>query len=94
MLSSSNTRLSLLFFKISLYSLYNSKNFNIDLVNVKGNLTTHSDEESCNAYIVLEGSGKVKSNNFENDLQKGSVFLIPAELGAYTFEGNLKFGFD
>lgn len=71
-------------------NIYNSKNFNIDLVNVKGNLTTHSNEESFNAYIVLEGSGKVKSNNFENDLQKGSTFLIPAELGAYAFEGNLK----
>ena len=71
-------------------NIYNSKNFNIDLVNVKENLTTHSNEESFNAYIVLEGSGKVKSNNFENDLQKGSTFLIPAELGVYTFEGNLK----
>ena len=71
-------------------NIYNSKNFNIDLVNVKENLTTHSNEESFNAYIVLDGSGKVKSNNFENDLQKGSTFLIPAELGEYTFEGNLK----
>lgn len=71
-------------------NIYNSNNFNIDLLNVKGNLTTYSNEDSFNAYIVLEGEGKVNSQGFEKNIQKGSVFLVPAELGNYTLKGNIK----
>lgn len=71
-------------------NIYNSNNFNIDLINVKGNLTTASNKDSFNVYIVLEGNGSIKSNNFEKVLDKGSTFLIPAELGTYTLAGNLK----
>ena len=71
-------------------NIYNSNNFNIDIINVKGNLTTASNKDSFNVYIVLEGNGSIKSNNFEKVLDKGSTFLIPAELGTYTLAGNLK----
>ena len=71
-------------------NIYNSNNFSIDLINVKGNLTTASNKDSFNVYIVLEGNGSIKSNNFEKVLDKGSTFLIPAELGTYTLAGNLK----
>ena len=71
-------------------NIYNSNNFSIDLINVKGNLTTASNKDFFNVYIVLEGNGSIKSNNFEKVLDKGSTFLIPAELGTYTLAGNLK----
>lgn len=71
-------------------NIYNSKNFNIDLISLKNNIIEHSDIETFTAYIVLEGTGKVKTNNFEKDIQMGSVFLIPSELGEYTINGNMK----
>mgnify|MGYP001057077538 CR=1 FL=1 len=71
-------------------NIYNSKNFNIDLINVENNIIENSDIETFTAYILLEGKGKVKTNNFEKDIQVGDVFLIPAELGEYTINGNMK----
>lgn len=71
-------------------NIYNSNAFKIDLLKVKGNLTTTSNEDSFNAYVVVEGSGSIKANNFEKNIEKGSVFLIPAELGAYALNGDMK----
>lgn len=78
------------------YNLDNSKNiydsnaFKIDLLKVKGNLTNTSNEDSFDAYVVIEGNGTVKTENFERSIEKGSVFLIPAELGVYTLNGDMK----
>ena len=74
----------------NIINIYNSKNFNIDLINSKNNITEHSNTDTFIAYIVLEGKGKVKTKNFEKDIQIGNVFLIPAELGEYTINGNMK----
>ena len=71
-------------------NIYNSNNFSIDLINIKDNITEKSNIETFIVYIVLEGNGKIKANNFEKDIQIGSVFLIPAELGEYTLNGNMK----
>lgn len=71
-------------------NIYNSNNFNIDLINIKDNITEKSNVETFIAYIVLDGNGKIKTNNFKKDIQIGSVFLIPAELGEYTLNGNMK----
>ncbi len=74
----------------NIINIYNSNNFNIDLINSKSNIIEHSNIDTFIAYIVLEGTGKVKTNNFEKDIQIGNVFLIPAELGEYTINGNMK----
>ena len=71
-------------------NIYNSNNFSIDLINIKDNITEKSNIETFIVYIVLEGNGNIKTNNFEKDIQIGSVFLIPAELGEYTLNGNMK----
>ena len=71
-------------------TIYNSDCFKIDLMNIKENLTTTSNEDSFNAYIVLDGEGKIESNGFEKNIVKGTSFLIPAKLGSYTLKGNLK----
>lgn len=71
-------------------NIYNSTNFNIDLVKVNDKSLENSNNESFICYIVLEGNGKIETESFERDIQKGSVFLIPAELGKYTFSGNMK----
>jgi mannose-6-phosphate isomerase len=71
-------------------NIYNSNNFNIDIINVKGNFTLMSNEDSFNAYIVLEGNGCIKKDEFEKNIEKGTSFLVPATLGNYEFRGNLK----
>lgn len=71
-------------------TIYNSNAFNIDLLNVKGNLTMVSNKESFDAYVVISGNGKVIAKNFEKQIEKGSVFLIPAQLGTYELKGNIK----
>ena len=71
-------------------NIYNSKNFNIDLINVKESLALESDENSFIVYIMLDGNGSIKTEKFGKNIEKGSCFLIPAELGEYTLYGNLR----
>lgn len=71
-------------------NIYKSDIFNIDIIKVDGTLDTKSNEESFIAYIVIEGSGNIKSGNFFRSIDKGTTFLIPATLGEYTLSGNLK----
>lgn len=70
--------------------IYKSNNFNIDLIDIKEDITTVSNEDSFIAYIVLEGNGEIKTEHFKKDIEKGSVFLIPSELGEYTLNGDMK----
>ena len=39
---------------------------------------------------VLEGQGRLKVQNKEYNIVKGDSFIIPAALGKFTFEGDLK----
>ncbi len=71
-------------------NIYNSKYFNIDLINIKNTIIEKSNKESFIAYIVLEGMGIIKKEDFIKQIKKGSVFLIPAELGEYSLAGNMK----
>ena len=71
-------------------NIYNSNSFSIDLISIRDATIENSDKESFIAYIVLEGNGKVKTQDFEENIKKGSVFLIPAELGEYILTGNMK----
>ena len=71
-------------------SMYKSDLFNIDMIRIEGNAEGKSTEESFYAYIVIEGSGSIKAGNFFRKLEKGTTFLIPAELGAYSISGDMK----
>lgn len=71
-------------------NMYNSDIFNIDMIEVKGENTTTSSKETFYAYIVLEGEGSVNARDFIKTIEKGETFLVPAELGEYKIEGNLK----
>ena len=71
-------------------NIYKSKPFNIDMVKVDGEEKDITNEDSFYAYIVLDGEGVIKSNNFERNIEKGTTFLIPASLGNYSLIGNMK----
>ncbi|MCI8620619.1 MAG: class I mannose-6-phosphate isomerase [Clostridia bacterium] len=71
-------------------NMYKSDVFNIDMININGENNEQSNEESFYAYIVIEGKGNLKAGNFFKEIEKGDTFLIPANLGKYTFLGNMK----
>ena len=71
-------------------NIYNSDKFNIDIVTICGDKEYISNNESFYAYIVIEGSGKLQTDNFSKNISKGDSFIIPATLGKYSFCGNLK----
>ena len=60
------------------------------MININGENNEQSNEESFYAYIVIEGKGNLKAGNFFKEIEKGDTFLIPANLGKYTFLGNMK----
>ncbi len=71
-------------------NIYKSDIFNIDMIKINGNEKSNSCKESFYAYIVIDGSGSIKSGNFVRNLERGDTFLIPATLGEYNISGNLE----
>lgn len=71
-------------------SMYKSDLFNIDMIKIDGQVNGESSKDSFYVYIVIEGSGNIKTGNFVKNLDKGTTFLIPATLGEYTILGNMK----
>lgn len=71
-------------------NMYKSDIFNIDMVCINGEEIGKSNKESFYAYIVIEGSGSIQSGNFLRTIEKGDTFLIPANLGEYKMNGNMK----
>lgn len=71
-------------------SIYKSDLFNIDMIKVEGQAEGKSNEDSFYAYIVIDGSGSIKTGNFFRSLEKGTTFLIPATLGEYSILGNMR----
>lgn len=71
-------------------NLYRSDIFNIDMVKIDGNSEEKSSVKSFFAYIVIEGEGSIASKNYIKEIEKGDTFLIPASLGEYKLNGNLK----
>ena len=71
-------------------NIYKSKLFNIDMIKVEGEMNEISNEDSFYAYVVIEGKGSIKTNNYYRELEKGTTFLIPATLGEFSLTGNMK----
>ena len=71
-------------------NIYKSKYFNIDMINIEGKINEKSNEDSFYAYIVIDGNGSVKASNYSKAIEKGTTFLIPANLGVFSLVGNMK----
>ena len=67
-----------------------AESFNADLIEVESFVELESKVTTFYAMNVLEGQGCLKVDNKEYNIVKGDSFLIPAALGKFTFEGNLK----
>ena len=66
------------------------KPFNVDIINIDDELNETSNKDSFYAYVVLEGKGSIKIDNYTRTIEKGTTFLIPATLGNYILIGNMK----
>jgi len=64
--------------------------FNTELIDVKSVVELESNLTTFYAMNVLEGNGCLKLEDKEYNIVKGDSFIIPATLGKFTFEGDLK----
>lgn len=64
--------------------------FKTELIDIKNVVELESDVTTFYAMNVLEGQGRLKVQNKEYNIVKGDSFIIPAALGKFTFEGDLK----
>lgn len=64
--------------------------FSLELCDVYGAFSESSDEERFYVFTCVEGNGKITYNNGSESIEKGESIFIPASLGAYKIEGNLK----
>ena len=49
-----------------------------------------SDEKTFKAINVISGKGTLKYNSMEYSINQGDSFIIPANLGKYTIDGDLE----
>lgn len=64
--------------------------FKIEMINVNNSIELESNKETFYAMNVLEGNGRLKTYNNEYIIEKGDSFIIPAKLGKFNIEGELK----
>lgn len=67
----------------------NSPYFIVEKGIVSGRWNLQTNKESFIIHIVCEGTGALRWEEGELRVKPGDCFLIPANLGAYAFEGNL-----
>ncbi|WP_051542111.1 type I phosphomannose isomerase catalytic subunit [Clostridium lundense] len=65
--------------------------FTIDLIKVNTIFKERSDKDKFFIITCVEGQGKIKYSNGEETFSLGDSVLIPAYLGEYAVEGNIKF---
>lgn len=68
-----------------------SKDFVLDVVNIKDEYTESSSSETFYVFTCVNGSGEILFNGSEKeDISMGESILIPASLGKYTIKGNIQ----
>lgn len=64
--------------------------FSLELYDIKSNVSESSDEERFFIFTCVEGSGIIKHDKGEEQINIGDSMLIPAKLGRYEIIGELK----
>ena len=64
--------------------------FKVDVLNVTENYQAKSNKDTFEAYMVVEGKGKLETKGKEYDIKIGESFILPASLGEYEIKGNIK----
>lgn len=66
--------------------LADSKYFKVEKIDISDSYKINTND-SFNAIIVIEGKGKIKYKDGEEDFKDGDSFLIPASISSYEIEG-------
>lgn len=64
--------------------------FSLELYEVYSEFLESSDEERFYVFTCVDGEGKIMYDNGFESIEKGESIFIPASLGNYRVEGNLK----
>lgn len=64
--------------------------FKVDTISIGSKYKQISSPETFEAIMVVEGNGKIQTNGKEYTIKLGDSFIIPASLGEYEIEGNIK----
>lgn len=64
--------------------------FKVDTISIGSKYKQISRPETFEAIMVVEGNGKIQTNGKEYTIKLGDSFIIPASLGEYEIEGNIK----
>ena len=70
--------------------LCKNKYFGMEKISIEKEFNDKSNEEFFYMYTCVEGNGYIKGNNFIEEIKLGDSILIPATLGEYKIEGNVK----
>lgn len=71
--------------------LFSSDKFTMEIIDVKNKFIDKSNPEKFYILTCVEGEGTILSLNSEYEINTGDSLLIPALLGEYEVNGNLKF---
>lgn len=66
------------------------KDFSLELYDIKEKLVEKSDEERFYAFTCVEGKGGIVFKGEKIEVNKGDSFLIPATMGSYMLQGEMK----
>lgn len=64
--------------------------FKVDTISIGSKYKQISKKETFEAIMVVEGNGKIQTNGKEYKIKLGDSFIIPASLGEYEIEGDIK----
>lgn len=64
--------------------------FSAELYDIKSNCSENADGSKFYMFTFIEGEGKLTSDGHLTDIKAGESILIPAFMGEYHIEGNLK----
>lgn len=64
--------------------------FKVDTISIGSKYKQKSNSETFESIMVVEGNGKIQTNGKEYNVKLGDSFIIPASLGEYEIEGEIK----
>ncbi|MCX7710533.1 MAG: class I mannose-6-phosphate isomerase [Clostridia bacterium] len=67
-----------------------NKYFSVEFYDIRGKVEESSNENCFYLFVFLEGKGKINFETGSVEVAAGESVLIPASLGEYSIEGNIK----
>ena len=65
--------------------------FNVNIIELNNQiLNEYANKYSFHSILIVDGNGKIFNDNQALELKKGDSIFIPANIGKYNIEGNLK----